>query len=75
MKQPMLIVTMNICVIRTLLLYVLVPLTGSLQGVTVTYPITWALTAVCMTGYYVAYHKNAGWSVRLDLKEAEAFIE
>ena len=74
-KQPMLIVTMNICVIRTLLLCILVPLTGSLQGVTVTYPITWALTAVCMTGYYVAYHKNAGRSVRLDLKEEEAFIE
>ena len=74
-KQPMLIVTMNICVIRTLLLYVLVPLTGSLQGVTVTYPITWALTAICMTGYYVIYHRNAERSVRFGLKETEAFIK
>ncbi|MEI3521165.1 MAG: hypothetical protein V8Q40_08950 [Anaerosacchariphilus sp.] len=71
----MLIVTMNICVIRTLLLYILVPLTGSLQGVTVTYPITWALTAICMTGYYVIYHRNAERSVRFGLKETEAFIE
>ena len=75
MKQPMLIVMLNICIIRTLLLCVLVPSTGSLQGVAVTYPVTWALTAVCMTGYYVIYHRNAERSVRFDLKETEAFIE
>ena len=74
-KQPMLIVMLNICIIRTLLLCVLVPLTGSLQGVTVTYPITWALTAVCMMGYYVIYHRNAERSVRFGLKETETFIE
>ncbi len=74
-KQPMLIVMLNICIIRTLLLWVLVPCTGSLQGVAVTYPITWALTAVCMMGYYVIYHRNAERSVRFGLKETETFIE
>lgn len=57
-KQPMLIVMTNICIIRTLLLCVLVPRTGSLQGVAVTYPVTWALTALCMTGYYILYHRQ-----------------
>ena len=57
-KQPMLIVILNICIVRTLLLWVLVPRTGSLQGVAVTYPITWVLTALCMTGYYIFYHSQ-----------------
>lgn len=57
-KQPMLIVMLNICIVRTLLLWVLVPRTGSLQGVAVTYPITWVLTALCMTGYYIFYHSQ-----------------
>ena len=46
-----------------------------LQGVAVTYPITWALTAVCMMGYYVIYHRNAERAVRFGLKETETFIE
>ena len=34
-----------------------------------------ALTAVCMMGYYVIYHRNAERSVRFGLKETETFIE
>ena len=69
------VIEAGLSIIRTLLLWVLVPCTGSLQGVAVTYPITWALTAVCMMGYYVIYHRNAERSVRFGLKETETFIE
>ncbi len=57
-KVPMLIVMINICIIRTALLFIIVPLVKDIRGVAVTYPITWALTAVCMVVYYLKYHKR-----------------
>lgn len=57
-KQPMLIVMINICLIRTGLLFLIVPHISNVQGVALTYPITWALTAVCMAVYYVKFQKT-----------------
>jgi len=57
-RQPMLIIMVNICLVRTGLLFLIAPHTGNVEGVAVTYPITWALTAGCMTVYYLYYHKR-----------------
>lgn len=56
-KQPMYIILINICIIRTCLLFLIVPHVGSVKGVAVTYPVTWALTAVCMAVYYFRFHE------------------
>ena len=57
-KQPMYIIMVNICMIRTCLLFLIAPRVGNVRGVAVTYPITWALTAVCMTVYYMKFHRK-----------------
>ena len=56
-RQPMLIILVNICIIRTILLFIIVPIYPDIQGVAMTYPITWGLTAICMIVYYL-YHKR-----------------
>lgn len=61
-KEPMLIVLVNICAIRTALLFLIVPRVMDIRGVAVTYPITWALTAACMLVYYLYFHKKTGRS-------------
>lgn len=55
--QPMLIIMINIFIIRTILLFILVPRYPGIRGVAMTYPITWGLTAICMAVYYL-YHKK-----------------
>jgi len=62
-KVPMFIVMINICIIRTALLFLIVPRVMDIRGVAVTYPITWALTSICMLIYYLNYHKKEGSSI------------
>ena len=50
--QPMIIILVNICLIRVVLLYFIVPSMNSIRGVAITYPITWATTAICMGIFY-----------------------
>ena len=57
-KVPMLIVLLNICLIRTALLFVIVPQAPSVTGVAAVYPIAWALTAIGMVGYYMHFHRR-----------------
>lgn len=57
-KQPMLIVMIHICMIRTALLFFIAPVIQDVRGVAVTYPITWALTAACMAVYYTWFQRN-----------------
>ena len=57
-KGPILIILINICIIRTALLFFIVPRWQNIRGVAAAYPITWALTAVCMLVYYLRYHKT-----------------
>lgn len=57
-KTPMLIILVNICIIRTTLLFLIVPKVQDIRGVAVAYPITWALTAGCMLFYYIRFHRD-----------------
>ncbi|GAU78846.1 MATE family efflux transporter [Fusibacter sp. 3D3] len=50
---PMLIILSNICVLRTVLLYILTVNYKGIESIAVTYPITWASTALFMLGYYL----------------------
>ncbi|MCD8124625.1 MAG: MATE family efflux transporter [Lachnospiraceae bacterium] len=54
-KQPMYIVLVNLCLVRTALLFLIVPRFQSVESVAFTYPATWALTALGMLLYYVKY--------------------
>ncbi len=49
---PMAIILTNICVLRTLLLFMIMSSVQNIQGIAITYPITWASTAICMGIYY-----------------------
>ena len=51
-KVPMLIVLVDLCLIRSALLFWIVPHTRSIQSVAAAYPITWGLTALGMCVYY-----------------------
>ena len=51
-RGPMLIIFVNICIIRTVLLFAVVPHWQDIRAVALTYPITWALTSGCMLVYY-----------------------
>lgn len=46
--KPMLIVVANICLVRTLLLFLIVPRWQDVRAIALCYPVTWALTAVGM---------------------------
>ncbi len=50
---PMIIVLLNICVLRTILLFTITTYYADLRGVAITYPVTWATTAVCMSVYFL----------------------
>lgn len=49
---PMIITLANICILRTVLLYVIMSYSQDIRGIAMTYPITWASTAFFMTIYY-----------------------
>ncbi|MGI6078494.1 MAG: MATE family efflux transporter [Fastidiosipilaceae bacterium] len=49
---PMLIVLLNICIFRMILLFTIMTFYTDVRGVAMVYPITWATTATCMTFYY-----------------------
>lgn len=49
---PMIIIMTNICVIRSVILFVFVPMYSCAETIAVSYPITWSLTAVAMFVYY-----------------------
>lgn len=57
-RVPMLIVLINLCLIRTLLLFIVVPRIPGLSGVAACYPVTWTLTSVCMAIYYIRFHRR-----------------
>lgn len=56
-RQPMLIVVFNLCLLRTALLFLIVPRWTDVRGIAICYPITWALTGACMLLCWV---KRAG---------------
>ena len=68
-KGPMLIILINICVIRTALLFLIVPRVQDIRGVAAAYPVTWALTAICMLIYYLHYHKTQGQLCAVEISD------
>ena len=54
-RLPMLIVTANMCLVRTALLFLIVPRYPDVRGVAMCYPITWAITGICMM---LCWHKQ-----------------
>ena len=55
-RIPMLIILINLCLIRTGLLFAVVPRFRSIRAVAAAYPITWGLTALCMCVYYLSIY-------------------
>jgi len=51
----MAIILSNICILRTILLFTIVPQWHDIRAVALCYPITWATTALCMFLYYKQY--------------------
>lgn len=49
---PMAITLVNICILRTLILFIIMSYSQNIQAIAITYPITWAATAICMAVYY-----------------------
>lgn len=59
-RIPMLLVLLNICLVRTALLFIIVPRVPAITSVAAVYPVTWALTAICMAVYYRRFHRMRG---------------
>ncbi|MBO4359647.1 MAG: MATE family efflux transporter [Eubacteriaceae bacterium] len=55
---PMIIILVNICIVRTVLLYTLTSRWHEIEAVAVTYPVTWALTALFLTIYWFSARKK-----------------
>ena len=53
MRECLLIVLVNLCVIRAALQFLAVPHSYSIRTVAAAYPITWGLTALRMAVYYI----------------------
>lgn len=49
---PMIIILVNLCVVRTIILFIVNSFYQDVRAVAVTYPITWALAAGCMLAYF-----------------------
>lgn len=49
---PMIIILLNICVLRTILLFSIMSFYHDVRGVAMTYPITWAATSACLSVYF-----------------------
>ena len=48
----MIIILFGICILRTVLLFTIMPRWHDIRGIAVTYPITWGMTALCMMIYH-----------------------
>ncbi len=51
--RPMLIVTVGVCVLRILWIALVVPHWNTVVGISMSYPVTWALTAIALAVYYL----------------------
>lgn len=55
---PMIIILSNVCILRILLLYFIVPHVYSVKGIAVVYPITWISSAICILVYYLFFMRK-----------------
>lgn len=51
--QPMLITTFGVCGLRVLWIFAAVPFLPTMEMVAMNYPVTWAVTALVFTVYYL----------------------
>lgn len=57
-KGPMYIVILNMCLLRSALFAIFVPLYRNLNTVCLIYPITWSTTSICMSVFYFYINKR-----------------
>lgn len=69
-KPPMYIIMLNLCLVRTALLFLIVPGFPDVRGVAVTYPVTWALTAAAMSIYYINHQNKVPGRQQRERQEA-----
>ena len=55
---PTMITAVGICFTRVLWVFVLVPRWHTIQAVTLSYPVTWGLTSLAFTVYYLRFRKK-----------------
>ena len=55
---PMIIILSNVCILRILLLYFIVPHVYSVKGIAIVYPITWISSAICIFLYYLSFMRK-----------------
>ena len=63
-RLPMVIVTVNLCLVRTALLFLIVPRLADVRGVAMCYPISWALTGGCMLACWMRRSARLGGEAR-----------
>ena len=56
---PMIIVLIGTCLFRVLWMYIVVPRWNTVAGITVVYVISWVITGIAFTFYYLRCRKNA----------------
>ena len=56
--KPMIIILLNICVLRTCILYLFMFMWHSISSVAAVYPISWATAAICL----ILYYRCSKWS-------------
>lgn len=55
---PTIITAVGICLIRVLWVFALVPCWHTIQAVTISYPVTWCMTSLAFTVYYLRFRKK-----------------
>lgn len=71
-KGPMYIVIINMCLLRSVLFAIFVPLYSNLNTVCFIYPITWATTSICMVLLYLRVNKNIDREITNHLSKISA---
>lgn len=74
-QPPMLIVMINLCIIRTILLFIMVPRYPDVRTVALTYPITWATTGASMAVYYLYRHRKLKQAAQKDAQLQESAMQ
>ena len=65
--RPMIITVLGICGLRVLLVIFVIPVWGTVKGISMCYPVTWIITAAV----FVIYYFKSGWLERCITKVEE----
>ncbi len=55
---PMIIVLIGTCIFRVVWMYTVVPVWNNVVGISIVYVISWVITGVAFTFYYIRCRKN-----------------